>query len=205
MIVYRAILDAPRELALYVSGLLRAERRRRGTRKQTRALTCFWQAVLGLRWFRGHRDVTALARDHGISRAIGYRYLAEVIDVLAARAPDLHEALDRVHDDGAPYVILDGKLFTSGRLGDKTASVQGEPIDAWYSGKAHQPGGNIQGLLEPDGFPLWVSDVEPGSVHDHRRSRARPRRVVLGCLPAQPAGTGRRRLRRRRHRRARPG
>jgi hypothetical protein len=42
----------------------------------SRALTCFWQAVLGLRWFR----------DHGISRATAYRYLDEVIAVLADQA-----------------------------------------------------------------------------------------------------------------------
>lgn len=43
---------------------------------------------------------------------------------------------------------------------------QGEVIDAWYSGKAHTHGGNIQAVTGPDGFPLWVSQVEPGSVHD---------------------------------------
>jgi hypothetical protein len=28
-------------------------------------------------------------------------------------------------------------------------------------GKAHCHGGNIQAVTAPDGFPLWVSDVEP--------------------------------------------
>ncbi len=87
--------DVPRELAQYVSRLLHAERRRRGTRKNSRALTCFRQAVLGLRWFRQNAEVTALARDHGVSRATGYRYLDEVIAVLADQAPDLHEALEQ--------------------------------------------------------------------------------------------------------------
>ena len=73
VIAYRAMLDVPRELAQYVGRLLAAERRRRGTRKDSRALTCFWQAVLGLRWFRENADPTALARDHGISRATAYR------------------------------------------------------------------------------------------------------------------------------------
>lgn len=41
--------------------------------------------------------MSALARDCGISRATGYRYLDEVIEVLAAQAPDLHEALQRQH------------------------------------------------------------------------------------------------------------
>ncbi len=111
MIAYRAMLDLPRELAQYVGRLLHAERRRRGTRKRSRALTCFYQAVFALRWFRDNRDITALARDHGISRATGYRYLDEVITVLAAQAPDLHEALQQAKDDGATHVILDGKLF----------------------------------------------------------------------------------------------
>lgn len=68
MITYQAVLDVPRELAWYVSRLLAAERRRRGTRKGSRALTCFRQAVLGLRWFRHRVDAAALARDAGIPR-----------------------------------------------------------------------------------------------------------------------------------------
>ena len=37
----------------------------------------------------------ALARDHGISRATAYRYLDEVIRVLAEQAPELGQALQR--------------------------------------------------------------------------------------------------------------
>ncbi|REH17827.1 DDE superfamily endonuclease [Kutzneria buriramensis] len=83
MITYRAELDVLRELARYLGRLQHAERRQPGTRKHTRALTCFWQAVFGLRWFRQNLDDPTLARDHGISGATGYRYLDEVIDVLA--------------------------------------------------------------------------------------------------------------------------
>lgn len=114
------MLDVPRELAQYLSRLLHAERRRRGTRKNSRALTCFRQAMLGLRWFRQNAEMTALARDHGISRATGYRYLDEIIDVLAGQAPDLHEALENAKADGAAYVILDGKIFSTDRCSEKT-------------------------------------------------------------------------------------
>lgn len=178
MITYRATLDVPRELAQHVASLLHAERRRRGTRTRSRALTCFWQAVLGLRWFRDRTDPTALGRDHDVSRATAYRYLDEVITVLADQAPDLHEALRHAKDDGAGYVIVDGKLFSADRCGEKTTSVQGNRIDAWYSGKAHEHAGNIQALCAPDGFPLWVCDVEPGSVHDLTAAREH----VLGAL-----------------------
>ena len=178
MIAYRATLDVSRELAQRVSRLLSAERRRRGTRRKTRALTCFRQAVLGLRWFRQHADITALGRDHGVSRATAYRYVDEVIEVLAAQAPDLHQALRRAKAHGLAYVILDGTVFSTDRCGEKTVSVKGETIDAWYSGKAHEPGGNVQALSAPHGFPLWVADVEPGSTHDLTAAREH----VLGAL-----------------------
>lgn len=178
MIVYRAMLDVPRALAQCLGRLLQAERRERGTRRRSRVLACFQQAVLGLRWFRENRDIPALARDHGISRATGYRCLDEVVGVLAAQAPDLHEALQRAKDDGATHLILDGKLFSSDRLGEKTISRKGHQIDLWYSDKAHEPGGNVQALSAPDGFPLWISEVEPGSVHDLTAAREH----VLGAL-----------------------
>jgi len=39
--------------------------------------------------------VTARGRDHGVSRATAYRYVDEVIGVLADQAPELHEALEQ--------------------------------------------------------------------------------------------------------------
>jgi hypothetical protein len=178
VITYRATLDVPRELAQYLGRLLHTERRRRGTRKTTRALTCFGQAVLGLRWFRQNTDITTLARDHRISRATGYRYLDEVITVLAGQVPDLHEVLQRAKDEGMTHLILDGKVFSADRCDEQTTSVKGEQVDLWYSGKAHEHGGNVQALSAPTGFPLWVSDVEPGSVHDLTAAREH----VLGAL-----------------------
>ena len=122
MIAYRATLDVLRELAWFVAKLLLAERWRRGTPKGSRVLSCFWQAVLGLRWFR------------------------------------------------------DRKIIPADRCREKTVSVQGDLIDVWYSGKAHTHGGIIQAVLAPDGFPLWVSEVEPGSVHD----------LTAACIHALP-------------------
>ena len=136
MIAYRATLDVPRELAWFVSQLLAAERRRRGTPKGSRALTCFWQAVLGLRWFRDRTSPDALARDHAISRATAYRYLDEVITVLADEAPDLHQALEQARQAGFSHVILDGTIIPADRSREPAISVRGEAIGLWYSGKA---------------------------------------------------------------------
>jgi DDE superfamily endonuclease len=185
VIAYRATLDVPRELAQFVAKLLLAERRRRGTPKGSRALSCFRQAVLGLRWFRDRTAADALARDHGISRATAYRYLDEVILVLAERAPELSEALERAKDQGFSHVILDGTVIACDRCKEPAVSVKGEVIDLWYSGKAHAHGGNIQAVIAPGGFPLWVSDVEPGSVHDLTAARAH---AFPALYPAAAAG-----------------
>ncbi|WP_376771431.1 transposase family protein [Micromonospora polyrhachis] len=71
--------DVPRELVRYVGQLLAAERRARGTRAGSRALTCFYQALLVLVWFRKGKDPTLLGAGFGVSRATAYRYLAEGI------------------------------------------------------------------------------------------------------------------------------
>jgi hypothetical protein len=50
-------------------------------------------------------------------------------------------------------------------------SVKGREVDAWYSGKAHRHGGNVQAVMRPDGLPLWAGPAEPGSVHDVTAAR----------------------------------
>jgi hypothetical protein len=163
---YRAMLDVPRELVAHVAGLLRAERRARATRRGTRALTCFYQALLVLVWFRKGEDTTTLGAGFGVSRATAYRYLGEAIGVLAAQTPALHDALERVAADGWSHVILDGKLFDTDRLAETTRSVKGKTIDAWYSGKHRDFGANIQAVMRPDGLPIWTSPAMPGHLHD---------------------------------------
>src|SRR3954454_7357313 len=78
------MLDVPKELVHHLARLLAAERRARGTRRGTRALTCFYQALLVLIWFRKAEDTRLLGAGFGVSRATAYRYLAEGIAVLAA-------------------------------------------------------------------------------------------------------------------------
>ncbi|MEV5501609.1 transposase family protein [Nonomuraea fuscirosea] len=180
MIAHRAMLDVSRALVHHVARSLRDERRRVGTPKGSRALTPFWQAVLILRWFRGEHDIPKLGRDHRVSRATAHRYVAEGIHVLAAQAPDLHDALNRAHADGLAYVILDGTLISIDRCAEQTISVKVESIDAWYAGKAHQHVGNLQALSAPSGLPLWIGEVEPSSVHDLTAARTH----VLGALYA---------------------
>jgi hypothetical protein len=166
VIAYPAMRDVPRELVQYLGRLLAAERRVRGTRRGTRALTCFYQALMVLVWFRKAEDVTLLGAGFGISRASAYRYRDEGIAVLAAQAEDLHTALRRVADDGWSHVILDGKLFDCDWLTETALSVKQETIDAWYSGKHRDFGANVQAVMRPDGIPIWTSAAMPGHLHD---------------------------------------
>ena len=64
---------------------------------------------------------------------------------------------------GLPYLILDGTLISSDRCADKKTSRKGREIDKWYSGKAHEPAGNVQALADPGGVPLWVSACCPAA------------------------------------------
>jgi hypothetical protein len=172
VIPYRAMLDVPAELLRYLSRLLAAERRRRGTPAKSRKLSCRDQAVLALRWFRDRTRIEALGRDHGVSRATAYRYVAEAVDVLSARAPGLAQALERAMAEGAPFVVLDGKVFETDRLAETVTSVKGEDVNAWYSGKKHRPGTNVQAVMLPGGLPIWAGPAEPGHVHDITAARA---------------------------------
>lgn len=82
-------------------------------------------------------------------------------------------------------MILDGKIIPCDRCKEPAISVKGEVIDLWYSGKAHTHGGNIQAALAPGGFPLWISPVEPGSVHDLTAAR---RHALPALYPAAVTG-----------------
>jgi hypothetical protein len=63
--------------------------------------------------------------------------------------------------EGGAYVIPDGKVFGTDRCSEPAASVKGEEIDAWYSGKAHRHGGSVQAVMRPDGLPLRAGPASP--------------------------------------------
>src|SRR4051812_11429259 len=85
-VTYTAVLPVSEETVLFVSALLGAERRRRRTRSRRRALGCFRQAVLVLRWLLDGTRLAQLAADNRIGRSTAYRYLHEAIDALGGGA-----------------------------------------------------------------------------------------------------------------------
>jgi hypothetical protein len=159
---YTAVLPCRRETVLFVAQLLETERVRRATRAGRRALDCFGQAVLVLRWYLDGTRVCQLAVDNAIGLATGYRYLHEGLQVLAVRRPTLRGALLAAKAAGYSHVIVDGTVIRIDRL-----HVPGpNGADLWWSGKHKHHGGNVQVVSAPDGWPLWTSDVRPGREHD---------------------------------------
>jgi hypothetical protein len=160
-------LDVSVPVLKAVTGWIARHRRRPGTRPAQRAGTVHIQVVLVLRWLRHRLDLRLLARDAGVSVATAYRYLHEGLNVIAAYAPDLPDVLTRAHAAGLAFLCLDGTLVPTDRVAARAEAGH----DLWYSGKHRRHGGSVQVLTDPTGFPLWVSDVRPGSTHDLTAAR----------------------------------
>ena len=181
MITYPASLDVPATTLEAVTRWLAAHRRRPGTRPVQRAATARAQALLVLRWFKDATKLRILAIDAGISTATAYRYLHEGIDVIAEKAPTLPQVLERGTTQDWPFVALDGTLVPTTKIATRGAGA----ADLWWSGKHAQHGGNLQVLTGPDGYPEWVSPIEPGTVNDIVAARAHALPLLY---PAAAAG-----------------
>ncbi|WP_051864495.1 hypothetical protein [Streptosporangium roseum] len=90
-------------------------------------MTPFRQAVTVLRWFRSEHHIPRIGRDHRVSRATAYHCIHGGIEVLAAQAPDLPDALDRAQAEGLACVILDGTPLPIDRCAEQTISLRGRP------------------------------------------------------------------------------
>ena len=115
-------------------------------------------------WLIDATDVAAIARDAGVSLATAYRSLG----LVSSRAPDLPELLRGRKDKGEPFVCLDATLVRTDRVAERDPDIG---YDLWYSGKHKAFGGNVQVLTDHTGYPVWTSEVEPGSTHDIEAAR----------------------------------
>src|SRR5690606_13414536 len=117
-----------------------------------RALSPHRQALLVLVHLRRNETFARLAAAFGVGAATAHRYVTEVVDLLAALAPDLRQAL-RIARRKA-YVILDGTLIATDRL-----SGAGDRL--FYPGKHRRHGVNVQFLTDPHGELIWASPALP--------------------------------------------
>jgi len=69
LITRRVRLDVPGGLILFVARLLARHRKEIGTRKGTRCLGCYRQALFVLAWYRDKTDIPRQGAGFGLSQA----------------------------------------------------------------------------------------------------------------------------------------
>jgi hypothetical protein len=114
-------------------------------------LSTLKQAVLVLRSFVDGTRMVQLAVDKGVSKSTAYDYLHEGIDVLAAGAPWLESALLAAKMAECKHISIDGTLIETDSC---RAPGPTKGVDLWWSGTHANPGGSIQVVTAPDGWPL---------------------------------------------------
>lgn len=158
MLVYPSSIDLSSRTLRYLSDRLHARRQEIGTRWWR--LFAARQALLALAHLRCGDTYAQLAAGFRIGIATVYRYIREVVDVLAALAPTLTEAMKTIRTKA--FLILDGTLLPIDRIAADTP---------YYSGKQKRHGTNVQVLTDPCGRLLRASPALPGSVHDLAAAR----------------------------------
>src|SRR4051794_2162428 len=133
--------------------------RRSAIGSRWRRLSAGEQALLVLAHLNKGETYTALAAGFGVGTTTVFRYVREGVDVLAAVAPTLNEALDLARRKA--FVIIDGTLLPIDWVGMTSGYDR-----AFYSGKHKRHGMNVQVLADPAGRLVWASPALPGSRHD---------------------------------------
>ncbi|MFD4588940.1 transposase family protein [Streptomyces sp. NPDC058434] len=176
MLVYPSGVDVSSSTLRFLAQQLRRHRRAIGSR--WRRLSAGRQALLTLAHLRMGHTYAQLAAGFGIGTTTAHRYVAEAVELLAALAPGLTDAVRTA--SAKAYLILDGTLLPIDRI------AADRPF---YSGKHRKHGMNVQIIADPFGRLLWASPALPGAVHDrhprgprtpHRRRPGRGRHPVLG-------------------------
>jgi hypothetical protein len=158
VLVYPSGVDVSSSALRFLAARLREHRRALGTR--WRRLSAGRQALLTLAHFRNGHPYAQLAAGFGVGTTTAFRFIAEAVEVLAALAPTLAEAVRAASMKA--FVLLDGTLLPIDRI------AADRPF---YSGKHKKHGMNVQVITDPFGRPLWASPALPGAVHDIRAAR----------------------------------
>jgi hypothetical protein len=159
---YPAGISVSNHALITVSDALRHRRAVVGTR--WRRLSAGQQALLVLAHLRKGETYADLAAGFSVGTTTVFRYIHEALDVLAALAPTLHQAMQIAARKA--FVILDGTLLRIDRVG--MSSGRDRP---YYSGKHKQHGVNVQVIADPAGRLVWASDALPGARHDTGAAR----------------------------------
>jgi hypothetical protein len=158
LLTYVASIPLSTRSLTRLSELIRARRTALGGR--WRRLPAHDQALMTLAHLRNGDTLARLAVGFAVSVTTVWRYLREAVDLLAAHAVDLAQAIRRVA--ALAYAIIDGTLVPIDRVADQKP---------YYSGKHKRHGVNVQILADPAGRLVWASPALPGAVHDLTAAR----------------------------------
>jgi Helix-turn-helix of DDE superfamily endonuclease len=128
MLFYRAALPLSCKTLNYAAGIIRRHRKSIGSR--WRKLNPGQQALLVLAYLRKGETFAELAAGFAVGTTTAWRYVEEVVALLAARAPKLRQAVRDAKRAGHAYVVLDGTLIPVDRVlppsisGDLTAALR---------------------------------------------------------------------------------
>jgi len=162
VLVYPASMPVSNRALQVLADALRRHRTAMGSR--WRRLPPGRQALLVLAHLRKGETYTALAGGFGVGTTTVFRYVREGVDVLAAVAPTLDQALDIARRKA--FVILDGTLLSIDRVGMASGYDR-----AFFSGKHKRHGVNVQVIADPAGRLVWASPALPGACHDMGAAR----------------------------------
>jgi hypothetical protein len=165
VVTYRATLDLPDDLISWLENLIATRRSELGG--AWRALTSYDQAVMVLVWMAKGDAFAQLGAHFGVSTDTAWRYVHEGIDVLAACAPDLADALRAAGEQRR--LLLDGTLIRTWRCAGLATEDNHDPL---YSGKHHDHGVNVQALTDVHGELVFLGQARPGSTPDLPAARA---------------------------------
>lgn len=176
--VYQCRLPLSSKTIGFVAGLLRGHLRKIGSR--WRKLPPGKIAVIVLAVLRHDQRLADMAGGNGISASTIRRWVAEVIGLLAARAPRLDRALNKISAAGGDVVLLDGTLV-------RTRRRTGAADRRNYSGKHKVHGLLFLALTDTRGNLVWISAARPGRSSEittarHNKITTRLREAGLGAL-----------------------
>jgi hypothetical protein len=172
--VYQCRLPLSTHTITFVADLIRARLKAIGSR--WRKLPPRKIAVIVLAVLRHDQRLADMAGGNDISASTIRRWVGEVIDLLAARAPRLDRALNTITRQGGEAVLIDGTLIRTSTDNRKN-----------YSGKHKAHGLLFLAITDPKGNLVWISAARPGRSSEittarHNKITARLRAAGLGAL-----------------------
>ena len=177
-LVYQVALPLSTRTLDLVITVIRTSRERRRTRWRCRENHEIALIVLGV--LRHDQRLIDMGRGNNISASTVRRWVLEVIEGLAARAPRLDRVLTKAKHAGKEVVLLDGTLVPTRRRTGKQNRRN-------YSGKHKRHGLLFLVMTDLRGNLLWISAAKPGRTHDgtatkHNRIPAKLRKRGLAVI-----------------------